>query len=214
MYKEEAPYEILYTREVSYKEMLKLHDIEEMLERYYNSERFKNTLEYLFAIFKSPFKCFEAIATFWTMKGYDKMQHNKMSYYLKMIEFAQTIPTVNSDIVKELIRLDYALHEHLGDIPKAFETLDRNRYKDHHHLMLKDDTFIGEYAPNLLEKAPRHRYRLALLETFQYNVWEAYKNGNYKEIALCEKPLCILFDYSSQNVKCQPIFEAYEKVYA
>lgn len=202
IYKAEPPYEILYTKDVSYKEMLLLHDIEEMLERYYNSERFKNSLEYLFTRFESPFKCFEALAKFWIARGYDKVQHNKMSYYLKLIEFAEYIESVNSEIVKEMIRLDYLLHEHLSEVPKAFETLDRNRFKDHHTLMLKDDSFIEKYVPSLLDKAPRHRYRLALLENFKYNVWEAYETNCYEHIEECEVPSCILFDYSSQTVKC------------
>ncbi len=201
IYKEEPPYEILYTKEVSYKEMLLLHDIEEMLERYYNSERFKNSLEYLFTQFTSPFKCFEALARFWTSNGYDKVQHNKLSYYIKLIEFADSIEHINSEIVREMIRLDYLLHEHLNEIPAAFETLERNKYKDHHNLLLKDDTFIEKYAPALIEKAPRHRYRLALLEAFKYNVWQAYETGHYENITVSEVPSCILFDYSSQTVK-------------
>ena len=214
VYKDEAPYEILYTREVSYQEMLKLHDIEELLERYYNSERFKNTLEYLFTIFKSPFKCFETLSAFWSERGYDKMPHSKLSYYLKLIEFATMQENINVDIVKELLRLDMLLHEHTSEMPQAFETVARQKYKDHHTLMLKDDAFTGQYLPNLLEKAPRHRYRLALLEAFQYNVWTCYQTGDYTNITPLEAPLCILFDYSSHNVKCQPIYEAYETVYA
>ncbi|WP_054742996.1 B12-binding domain-containing radical SAM protein [Cellulosilyticum ruminicola] len=205
IYKVEPPYEILYTKDVSYKEMLLLHDIEEMLERYYNSERFQNSLEYLFTRFESPFKCFEALAKFWIQKDYDKVQHNKMAYYYKLIEFAEEFENINSEIVKEMIRLDYLLHEHISEMPVAFETLERERFKDHHTLMLKDDSFIEKYVPNLLDKAPRHRYRLALLETFKYNVWEAHCNRDYTQIEVSEVPNCILFDYSSQTVKCTSI---------
>nr|WP_302598444.1 B12-binding domain-containing radical SAM protein [uncultured Cellulosilyticum sp.] len=201
VYKEEPPYEILYTREVNYREMLLLHDIEEMLERYYNSERFKNSLEYLFTVFDSPFKCFETLAKFWSKCGYDKVQHNKLSYYVKLIEFGESMENVNSEILKEMIRLDYLLHEHLNEVPVAFETLERSKFKDHHNLMLKDDDFIAKYAPTLLEKAPRHRYRLALLEAFKYNVWQAYETGCYEKITENEVPSCILFDYSTQTVK-------------
>lgn len=40
VYKDKAPYEILYTKELSYEEVLKLKMIEEMLELYYNSGHF------------------------------------------------------------------------------------------------------------------------------------------------------------------------------
>ena len=39
-YKDYPPYEVLYNDYITYAEMLKLKDIEEILEKYYNSKNF------------------------------------------------------------------------------------------------------------------------------------------------------------------------------
>lgn len=201
IYKDEPPYEILYTKEMSFDEMLKLHSIEELLERYYNSGRFHNSLEYLFTCFKSPFDFFEALMVFWEEQGYDLIQHNKLAYYLHLITFAAQQTTVNSELLKEYIRLDYILHEPVREMPEAFETLNRASYKVYYNDLLKDDLFIMNYLPNLSDLVPRQRYKETHLEYFRYNVWENYLSQTYDSADLLQIPMGILFDYSSSPIK-------------
>lgn len=202
IYKAEPPYEILYTKEVNFEEMLRLHSIEEMLERYYNSERFKNALEYLFTCFTSPFDFFESLSIFWEENGYDQVQHNKISYYIKLVEFGTTKEFVDVELLKEFIRLDYILHERINEMPKALETLNREDYKDYNNDLLKDDLFIEKELPHLLDSAPRHRYRMTYLECFKYSVWESYISGDYSSIQEYSTPQKLLFDYSTKPIKC------------
>ncbi len=201
IYKDEPPYEILYTKEMNFDEMLKLHSIEELLERYYNSGRFHNSLEYLFTCFKSPFDFFEALMIFWEEQGYDLIQHNKLAYYLHLITFAAQQTTVNSELLKEYIRLDYILHEPIREMPEAFETLNRASYKVYYNDLLKDDLFIMNYLPNLSDLVPRQRYKETHLEYFRYNVWENYLSQTYDSAELLQIPMGILFDYSSSPIK-------------
>ncbi len=201
VYKEEPPYEILYTKEISFSEMLKLHNIEELLEKYYNSGRFINTLEYLFTCFDSPFDFFETLMMYWEEQGYDMIQHNKLAYYLHLINFAQTQETINVSLLKEYIRLDYILHEPVKEMPEAFETLSRAEYKAYYNELLKDDTFITAYLPNLIPLPPRQRYKETHLDYFSYNVWENHLNHTYDSNTLLKKPLGILFDYSVTPIK-------------
>lgn len=201
IYKDEPPYEILYTKEMNFDEMLKLHSIEELLERYYNSGRFHNSLEYLFTCFKSPFDFFEALMVFWEEQGYDLIQHNKLAYYLHLITFAAQQTTVNSELLKEYIRLDYIFHEPIREMPEAFETLNRASYKVYYNDLLKDDLFIMNYLPNLSDLVPRQRYKETHLEYFRYNVWENYLSQTYDSAELLQIPMRILFDYSSSPIK-------------
>ena len=45
--KAHPPYEVLYTKWISYEDVLRLKGIEEMVEVYYNSRQFTNTMEEL-----------------------------------------------------------------------------------------------------------------------------------------------------------------------
>jgi radical SAM superfamily enzyme YgiQ (UPF0313 family) len=202
VYKQEPPYEILYTNALSYDEILRLHSIEEMLERYYNSERFKTSLEYLFNCFESPFSFFEALAIYWEQKGYDLIQHNKMSYVLRLCEFCLTKPQINSELIKEFLRFDYLKHEHLKEIPSELQTLDNSSYKETDNSLLKNDDFIGALAPHLIALSSRQRHKITHIEHFKYPIYKAYTTGIYQESAVLQEPCGILFDYSSQNTKC------------
>lgn len=201
IYKEEPPYEILYTKEMSYDEMLKLHSIEELLERYYNSGRFHNALEYLFTCFESPFDFFETLMVFWEEQGYDLIQHNKLAYYYHLITFSLQQKSVNTELLKEYLRLDYILHEPVREMPEAFETLNRSAYKAYYNDLLKDDLFIENHLPHLKDLVPRQRYKETHLDYFTYNVWDNYLNQSYEVSYLLEQPIGILFNYASMPVQ-------------
>ena len=54
-YRDSQPYEVLSTRWISYDEILKLKQVEEMVEVYYNSDQFEHVLPYLISFFPSPY---------------------------------------------------------------------------------------------------------------------------------------------------------------
>ena len=198
IYKAEPPYEILYTSNISYDEILRLHGIDDLVDRYYNSGRFSHTLEYFFECFKHPFDFFEALSQFWEDKGYDLIEHNKMAYYYHLIEFGIEFPCVNEEILKEMIRLDYLLQEPLKEVPVQFETINREELKQTFNTLLKDDEWVEKYLPHLKEMAPRQRYRITYLDAFHYPVWEPISNQVINSLSEVQK---VLFDYSSKPPK-------------
>ena len=201
VYKDEPPYEILYTADITYNQILKLHSIEELLERYYNSGRFKSSLEYLFTIYESPFNFFESLSTFWEQKEYDLVQHNKVAYYIHLISFAQEQSKINIDLLKEHLRLDYILAEPVKEIPASFETSEREEVRGLYNTLIKDDQFIAEYCPALSNFIPRQRYKLTHVDYFTYNVWEQYTNNTYNHSVKLTSPHYILINYQDSILK-------------
>ena len=61
VYKSAPPYEVLFTKWISYEDVLRLKGIEEMVEVYYNSRQFEKTLEALEKEFASMFDMYEKI---------------------------------------------------------------------------------------------------------------------------------------------------------
>lgn len=199
VYKAEPPYEILYTSYISYDEILKLHAIDDLVDRYYNNGRFKYALEYFFNCFNYPFDFFEAFAKFWEEKGYDLIEHNKMAYYYHLIEFATVSSEVNEELLKEFIRLDYLLHEPLKEVPAQFETIKREAIKEDFNTLLKNDDWVTQYAPNLSNLAPRQRYRLTFLDSYHYPVWQIISNNTAETFQRLSYEQKILFDYSTNS---------------
>lgn len=197
VYKEAPPYEILFTDCMTYDEILRLHSIEELLERYYNSGRFESILHYLFTCFKSPFDFFENFAIYWQNNGYDLLQHNKLAYYLKLIGFINEYAEINQAFCKELIRFDYLKHETLKEIPLELQTIEPTIYKKEDMDCLKDETYILTQFPHLAVLSPRQRYRKIQIERFKYPVYELFRG---EEPIPLSRPCKILFDYSTSQV--------------
>ena len=200
VYKAEPPYEILYTDYISYEEILRLHGIDDLVDRYYNNGRFAHTLEYFFTCYEEPFDFFEAFSLFWEEKGYDQIEHNKMAYYHHLIEFAISSPKVNEEIIKELVRFDYLLQESIKEMPLNFETIEREQLKETFNALLKDDEWVSSYLPHLQHLAPRQRYRATYLDAYYYPIWNALKKGQV-ELKRLNAPQKVLFDYSNSSTK-------------
>lgn len=200
VYKEEPPYEILYTSSISYDEILRLHSIDDLVDKYYNSGHFTQSLEYLFNCLENPFDFFEQFSIFWESKGYDLIEHNKMAYYLHLIEFGHQAATVNEELLKELIRYDYLLNEPINEIPLQFETIDREQLKLFYNTLLKKDTWLNETLPHLVPLAPRQRYKITHLEAFHYPIWSK-EQDDLSYTKRLSKPQKVLFDYSTMPLK-------------
>lgn len=82
-----APYEVLKTDWLSYKEVLNLKMIEEMVELYYNSNRFDMTVKYLRGFFETAFDFYESLACFFEKNNFHLAPQNKVFYYTILYKF-------------------------------------------------------------------------------------------------------------------------------
>ena len=69
IWRDDPPYEILQTAWLSFDDLLRLKDAEEMLEIYYNSQQFCHTIVLLEDRFPDPLSLYEALAGFWREQG-------------------------------------------------------------------------------------------------------------------------------------------------
>ncbi|OON93879.1 MAG: hypothetical protein ATN31_05075 [Candidatus Epulonipiscioides saccharophilum] len=205
VYKDNSPYEVLKTNYISYEEISKLHIICEMVERYYNSNRFERTLNYLFEVYPTPFFFFEKLAQYWEEKCYLEMNHKKEAYYLLLLEFLQQNEYVNFELIKELIKFDWLLHENTKMYPQDSNPIkqESNPIKQDSN-SIKQDQVSKELLLDILKNPEiinrmgvahltmKQRQRVMRLEYFKYDVT--------KELSLSDKPISILFLYQyAQN---------------
>ena len=105
-YTSSAPYEVLSTSSISYKELLMLKDIEYVLEDYYNSAQFTQTLPRLLSMYDSAFDFFAALAAYYRNHDYFVRVPARSRRYDILLEFAG-----NSEEIRDLLSLDYYLRE-------------------------------------------------------------------------------------------------------
>lgn len=117
VYKTQEPYEVLSTKWLDYDHVLKLKTVENMVEVYYNSGQFQNTLEYLEKFFPDAFSIYERLGSFYMEKGYGDVSHTRMRRYEILLEFLEDMPEISMDQVKDQMVYDLYLRENLKSRP-------------------------------------------------------------------------------------------------
>ena len=94
-YHSRPPYEVLKTKWLPYEDVLKIRQVEEMLEVYYNSGQFEVTMKVLGVLFQSAFFMFQELGKFYERKGYFGMSHARIRRSEILLEFVEEIAGCN-----------------------------------------------------------------------------------------------------------------------
>ncbi|MCL2591860.1 MAG: B12-binding domain-containing radical SAM protein [Defluviitaleaceae bacterium] len=172
VYNDYAPYEILYTGDLSFADILTLKSIENMVDIYYNSNNFVNTLEYGLKNFETPFDFFHALSEFWEDNNYDSVSHRKIKLYEILFNFLEKIDE-NVDFLKDLIKFDMFLGENIKNLPAFVTKTDYSKIKCE----------LGDSIYKDIIKTKK----LLHIEKFNYAVPDCIKKDTY-----------ILFDYGEK----------------
>ena len=89
VYHSTVPYEVMKIKWLSYEEVLKIKQVEEMLEIYYNSGQFEVTMKLMDRLFESPFYMFQEFGAFYEGKGYFAMSHSRIRRCEILLEFVR-----------------------------------------------------------------------------------------------------------------------------
>ena len=117
VYKNREPYEVLSTKWLDYGHVLKLKNVENMVEVYYNSGQFQKTLEYAESFFPDAFSIYEGLGIFYMEKEYGDVSHTRMRRYEILLEYLETVPGISRAEVADRMILDLYLRENLKSRP-------------------------------------------------------------------------------------------------
>ena len=212
VYRKKAPYEVLKTNWMSYDDILKLKGVEEMVEIYYNSHQFEQSVTYLMHFYKAPFDFFEDLAAFYEQCGFDKVQHGRMQRYDILLQFAEKrhfgkvvndmaaadkkkdIQEVHGDaieILKAIMLYDLYARENLKSRPEwAQEILYRPLCEDFY----RNREMTERYLPSYAGCTARQMKRMTHMEGFAMDIRETAASGQWKG-----EPEVLLFDYKERN---------------
>ncbi|MGL5088246.1 MAG: B12-binding domain-containing radical SAM protein [Cetobacterium sp.] len=157
-YIEFPPYEILSNCFISYEELVKLKNFEKMLDYYYNSEKFKNSVKYIIEKnYERPFDFFEEIAEYYEKNNLLGVGHKIVSIFNHLIKFYEEKNFRGKDIFVEYLKLDYLLLGKPGSYPEWFIS---KKDKDKYNAIVIEKNF----------KSTREAYKKTEFEKFQYDV--------------------------------------------
>ncbi len=145
VYSEKSPYEVLKTKWISFEEILQLKAVEAVVEIYYNSFQFVNTIKRLEIYFKNPFEMYEKLGLFYKEKTENGAKHSRVKQYILLKEFIESNVCEAKEDWVELLTLDYYYRENAKSRPIFAKNLDK--YKNRFRVFYKSD-IIREILPD------------------------------------------------------------------
>lgn len=171
LYTNAPPYEVLFTKWLSYGDIARLKAVEEMVEVYYNSGQFRYTMAALENEFPNPFRLFEALAEFYEERGLLEISHNRLARYEILDSFILSCVPEGAGEEKQrryrdLFLYDLYLRENLKSRP-AF-AVDQTPYKDRIRDFFETEAWSHRYltSPEYRGYNSRQLLKMAHLEVF------------------------------------------------
>ncbi len=122
------PYEVLCTPWLPFSDVLRLKMVEEMVENYYNSHQFDETLDALVSRFPSPFAFFERLAEFYESRREEQRKHSRVQRYELLLDFIRETFPEREWHYRQLLTIDYYLRERAKARPSFAP--DQTAYKE------------------------------------------------------------------------------------
>lgn len=181
VYKAKPPYEVLYTKWLSYDDVIRLKGVEEMTEVYYNSGQFKNTLAFLEHFISSPFAFFEDLARYYDNSGLFGLNHNRIRRYEILLDFIEEcFDTKIVSVAKQIM---------------IFDLYHRERLKTRPSFAPYPEEYKKVFKAYMTSQGTSKKGEQIHLEHFDYDIVEAVFSGD-----IVKKDLFIKFDYQKKSM--------------
>lgn len=181
VYHTKTPYEVMQTNWLSFDDVLKIKQVEEMLEVYYNSGQYEVTMKMMDPLFESAFFLFQEMGEFYERKGYFGMSHSRLRRAEIFLEFMQEKFTGQEEIltlIEESLTFDLYYRENCKSRPS----------------WAPDPADFKEQTRKYCKKGSKSH-----LEPFHYRFptkWEKTIEALPERL---EKPVYMLFDYDRRD---------------
>ena len=191
VYRPEPPYEIMATKWLSYDDVLVLKGVEEMVEVYYNSRQFENSLEWLEKKFDSAFEMYDSLARWYEAQGLNGFNHSRMARYDILLNFVKALFNIEeTKIFTQILTYDLYLRENVKSRPNWAS---------------KQDPYTAAYVEFFRNEENRDKYfngyegyttkqiqRMTHIEYFDFNILAKGEEDR-------NRPVFVWFDYLNRD---------------
>ncbi|WP_019242518.1 MULTISPECIES: B12-binding domain-containing radical SAM protein [Bacillus] len=103
-----APYEIVANKVLSFEDIIRIKQVEDVLEKYWNDHRMDKTIHYLTGkVFPTPFDFFQDFGSFWEEKGWSKIGHQLEDLFRRLQLFLKELHIEENNRIIDLMKYDY-----------------------------------------------------------------------------------------------------------
>lgn len=177
-YFSKPPYEVFSNEFISFAEMVKLKNLEKVLDFYYNSEKFPESVQWIIENhYESAFSFYEDVAEYFDKRGYLKVSHKESTLFTLLYEFYLDKGLKDREVFVEYLKYDYLMLGKTGFYPEWFKSE-------------KDGELYDELIRERNYKSIREGHKNSELERFSYNIFT-------KEF----EDIYVFFDYRDRSSK-------------
>ncbi len=194
VYRTRPPYEVMSTHWLDFDQVLYLKGVEEMVEVYYNSNQFVNSLKYVMHFVKRPFELFEKLADYYAKHNLVKAKHSRLERYDILLAFGKEHmwDGFDADVFKEILLYDLYLRENIKSRPKWARDL--AEIKSRVAAFYSDETMRKKYLENYDQESYRSVRNVTHVEIFENDIFAAIDHG-----ITTVKECAVLFDYGCKD---------------
>lgn len=175
------PYEILKTDKISYEELLKLKKVEEMVDKYYNSQKFNHIIRYFERKIELPFDFYYSLGMFFEDKGYFSKNIGNAEYYKVFLDYSESVLQESNKYLKEIIRFNYLIFNKKRGLPEFLRSDMEKEEEKSIKEKLKEQYSFKEYH----------------LEKFKINIEKYIETGE-----ILEEDTYYLFNDKAEYIRC------------
>ncbi|MDW7670363.1 MAG: DUF4080 domain-containing protein [Bacillota bacterium] len=150
VYQDDPPYEVLESNAMTYGEILQLKRVEDVLERYWNSGKFRNTIHLALLITQQDaFSFFAELAAHWRDSNPELRNLNLKEQTACLQSFLyQRLPT-RKDTVDDALRFDCYLLGQFKELPDSLRLTESQAKKNQLHDLLHKPALLKRYFPDV-----------------------------------------------------------------
>ena len=150
IYSDFPPYEIISNDVLTFEDLLKMKQTEDVLEKYWNSRKFKQSVTYCIdVIFENAWDFFYTFGAFWHEKSWATIGHQHFDLFTRLLAFIENESPTHHNILQNIMLLDY--YQHFQYKPKRLKenfTLSKEKkeilFQMLYKKLEKDDIPLGQ----------------------------------------------------------------------
>jgi anaerobic magnesium-protoporphyrin IX monomethyl ester cyclase len=163
IYMDNAPYEILGNNVLSFDDIVRIKQVEDVLEKYWNDHRMDETIEYLVDyVFETPFDFFQSFGSYWEERGWSRIGHQLEDLFKRLHMFlsetrSDVLPTIES-----IMKYDYLKNQRYKPRKAWWQSVMEKRDRSKiYQMILQEPLLLGDHFNKLgLNEKELHKHTL------------------------------------------------------
>ncbi|KMJ58245.1 Fe-S oxidoreductase [Bacillus sp. LL01] len=201
IYMDHAPYEILGNNLLSFDDIIRIKQVEDVLEKYWNDHRMDATVEHLVTdVFNTPFDFFQDFGSYWDKQGWSRIGHQLEDLYRRLYAFLLEVNKTAIDVVEGMMKYDYLRHQKFKPRkPWWQDRLEKDIRNNIYKQVLDTPVLLGEEFASL-QLNEKELYKHTMIESINFDL------SLYLEKGQIIKKECFVLVYFNQTTNKTMMF--------